>query len=117
VALVTGSVEARFADDNSIWYTFRPGTDAVEIAGMVKLSTNEWAALQVGSPTGQSAVSISNTDPAWYLSPATIVIATIQGNVPGTWVLGAYVNSTSKFTIRLNRAAPAQLVVGWFIVN
>jgi hypothetical protein len=50
VALVTGSVEARFADDHSIWYTFRPGTDASEIAGMVKLSTDEWAALHVGSP-------------------------------------------------------------------
>ena len=55
--------------------------------------------------------------PSYLVFPATIVIATIQGNVPGTWVLGAYVNSTSKFTIRLNRAAPAQLVVGWFIVN
>ena len=50
VALVAGSVEARFADDRSIWYTFRPGTDAAEIAGMVKVGTDEWAGLSVGSP-------------------------------------------------------------------
>lgn len=48
----------------------------------------------------------------------SLVVATIQGDVSGTWVRGVTV-STSKgqFTIRLNKAAPKQLKVGWFIVN
>jgi hypothetical protein len=48
----------------------------------------------------------------------TMVLATIQGNVAGTWVRGVSLNLTEqKFTIRLNKAAPKSLKVGWFIVN
>ena len=53
------------------------------------------------------------------IDPATIVAATIQGNVAGVWVRGVSLDAVGdKFTIRLNKAAPSGgVVVGFFIVN
>lgn len=48
----------------------------------------------------------------------SLVVATIQGDVAGTWVRGVSLNDAGDaFTIKLNRAAPKALKVGWFIVN
>lgn len=53
-----------------------------------------------------------------YLRPASLVLATIQGNVAGTWVQGVSLDRTNNtITIRLNKAAPMFLNVGWFVVN
>lgn len=63
---------------------------------------------------GQSSKSISGHS----IAAATIVVATIQGDVSGTWVRSVSLDTKrSKFTIRLNKRAPKRLVVGWFIVN
>ncbi len=67
--------------------------------------------------SGQASRSVTRTGNVNYLGPNSIVVATIQGYVAGTWVAGVHIDSTSKFTIRLNKAAPKQLVVGFFIVN
>jgi hypothetical protein len=46
------------------------------------------------------------------------VVATIQGDVAGTWVRACSVNQgANSFTIRLNKAAPKSLNVGWFVIN
>jgi hypothetical protein len=64
---------------------------------------------------GQASRTISASLP--FLA-TSMVLATIQGNVAGTWVRGVSLNRTDhKFTIRLNKAAPKNLKVGWFIVN
>jgi hypothetical protein len=56
--------------------------------------------------------------PAGRLDSYSIVLATIQGNPAGTWVRAVSLDTTNeRFTIRLNKAAPANLTVGWFIVN
>lgn len=48
----------------------------------------------------------------------TLVVATIQSDVAGTWVRNVTVNvSGQSFTIRLNKDAPKALKVGWFVVN
>ncbi|HEY3833369.1 MAG TPA: hypothetical protein VGO03_13815 [Acidimicrobiia bacterium] len=48
----------------------------------------------------------------------SLVLATIQGNVAGLWVQGVVVDiAHSKFTINLNKPAPAAVAVGWFIAN
>jgi hypothetical protein len=48
----------------------------------------------------------------------SLVVATIQGNVAGLWVQGVVVDiAHSKFTINLNKPAPAAVAVGWFIAN
>jgi|tagenome__1003787_1003787.scaffolds.fasta_scaffold20382521_1 hypothetical protein len=53
-----------------------------------------------------------------YISPASLVLATIQGYAAGVYVAGVQLDAAhSKFTIRLNKAAPVNLTVGWFIVN
>jgi hypothetical protein len=52
------------------------------------------------------------------LSPASFVLATIQGNVAGTWVRGVRRSmGTSSFTIFLNKAVAANTKVAWFVVN
>lgn len=64
--------------------------------------------------SGQAARTITSQ----YVGGDVMVLATIQGNVAGTWVRGVSLDvPNQRFTIRLNKAAPAQLVVGWFIVN
>jgi hypothetical protein len=46
------------------------------------------------------------------------VVATVQGAVPGVWVLGVQVNvARQQFTIRLNKPAPKSMTVGWIVVN
>ncbi len=63
---------------------------------------------------GQATKTISNK----FVGDGGIVLATIQANVAGTWVRGVSLDiAHDKFTIRLNKAAPKQLQVGWFIVN
>ena len=46
------------------------------------------------------------------------MLATIQGNVGGTYVRGVQLDLVNgAFIIRLNQAAPVNLTVGWFVVN
>jgi hypothetical protein len=64
---------------------------------------------------GQSTKTISSH----AVTPATLVIATVQGNPSGVWVKSVSLNDANDtFTIRLNKAAPpGGVVVGFFIVN
>ena len=48
----------------------------------------------------------------------SLVLATIQGAVAGMSVLGVGMDAQhQRFTVRLNRPASQQLVVGWFLIN
>jgi len=52
------------------------------------------------------------------LSPASLVLATIQDDVEGVWVRSAVPDPAGdKFTIHLNKAAPTRVRVAWFLVN
>jgi hypothetical protein len=53
------------------------------------------------------------------LTSASLVLATIQGNVVGVDVRGVTIVTGNKgsFTIHLNKNAPSALIVGWFVVN
>ena len=65
-----------------------------------------------------NAGNVSKTVTNHAIEADTIVVATIQGNVSGTWVRGVSVSAAADtFTIRLNKAAPSQLTVGFFIIN
>jgi len=65
-----------------------------------------------------SAGQASRTITGHALVADSVVVATIQGAVAGVWVLGVNANVTKQtFTIKLNRAAPKAVTVGWFIVN
>jgi hypothetical protein len=62
----------------------------------------------------KSKVKVSNV----ALDSASLVLATIQGNVAGTWVRGVTTSvGTSSFTIFLNKTVGANTKVAWFIVN
>ncbi len=86
------------------------GGEAIRVNGMAVFSRS-------GKETfaaGQSKKTVASG----RLSADSLVIATIQGDVAGTWVRGVTVNVVGpSFTIRLNKAAPKALTVGWFIVN
>jgi len=69
---------------------------------------------KVAFTAGQSA----RTVPVTQIEPDSIVLATIQGNIAGTWVRGVTTSpANDTFTIRLNKPAPSTFKVGWFIVN
>jgi hypothetical protein len=53
------------------------------------------------------------------LGAASLVLATIQGNVAGIYVQGVTVvgGSSGSFTVHLNKATTKALSVGWFVVN
>jgi hypothetical protein len=52
------------------------------------------------------------------LTAASLVLATLQNNLPGVYVQSAVPDvSEGSFTIHLSKAAPASATVAWFIVN
>ena len=69
---------------------------------------------KVNFAAGQSSRKVTG----YGIEPDSLIVATIQGNVAGTYVRGVSLNATENtFTIRLNQAAPAALTVGFLIVN
>jgi hypothetical protein len=110
VTQVVGAVEARFADDDSVWYTFVPGSGAAEIAGMVELSAEEWAALGVGSPIQIDYVA---ADPAtnWPVGHSPVpndVESAVAGVAIGLFVLwGGTIRFRPRGLLAALRAARA----------
>lgn len=85
-----------------------PGGYAFQAVGRTVFSRSG----KVSISHGQSSKVVSGQ----ALTAASLVLATIQGNVAKTYVRGVELG-TNSFTIRLNKAAPVTLTVGWFIVN
>ncbi|MEO7117647.1 MAG: hypothetical protein ABIZ34_01610 [Candidatus Limnocylindrales bacterium] len=53
-----------------------------------------------------------------YVTTNSFVLATIQGNIAGVWVRGCTTNpGANSFTIRLNKAAPSDVKVGWIVLS
>ncbi|MEX2238736.1 MAG: hypothetical protein WEB00_14530 [Dehalococcoidia bacterium] len=50
-------------------------------------------------------------------SSNALFLATVQGDVAGVWVRGVRKTSPTSIKILLNKAAPSNVKVGWFIVN
>jgi hypothetical protein len=65
------------------------------------------------------ANSAQVTQSSISLGSNSSVLATIQGNQPGVFVQGVTTvpGSSGSFTIHLNKATPANLVVAWFVLN
>ncbi|MEX2238742.1 MAG: hypothetical protein WEB00_14560 [Dehalococcoidia bacterium] len=65
-----------------------------------------------------AAGASSRTVNAFPVYPESLVLANIQGHVPGLWITGVQPNvNNGRFTIHLNKPAPSTVKVGWFIVN
>lgn len=93
--------------------TTATGGYAIEIHGRAVFSRSG----KVTFSAGQLSKSVTRAGGQNYIGPDTIIVATIQGFADGTWVAGVIRNGDQKFTIRLNRAAPKELVVGWVAIN
>jgi hypothetical protein len=65
-------------------------------------------------PASKSSVKVTGVQ----LTNSSFVIATLQGNVAGTWVRGVNMNvGAGSLTIYLNKAVSQVRVVGYFIVG
>jgi hypothetical protein len=102
-------VKALTDNGTAIWAECSGG-EAIHAVGVAHFS-------RVGRTRFESGQT-SKTISGFRIATDTLVVATIQGNVADTWVRGVAVSVVNqRFTIRLNRAAPKALNVGWFIVN
>jgi hypothetical protein len=81
---------------------------ALAVTGTATFSRSGIATVQAT----KSKVKVSNV----VLTSSSLVLATIQGNIAGTWVQGV-TTTTSTFTIFLNQAVAANTMVAWFVVN
>jgi hypothetical protein len=87
------------------------GKTALKVQGPAVFSRSGRLTIKAGQSTAKKS-GIS-------LSAATLVLATIQGNVAGVFVQGVTIvtGASGSFTIHLNKAAPASTKVAWFAVN
>jgi len=70
-------------------------------------------------PTGASTVKVTLDTTQGDLSPGALVLAMVQQKGAGVFVRAAVPHPVdpSSFTIYLNKIAPVDVKVGWFIVN
>jgi hypothetical protein len=103
------AVKAVVKNGTAVWAECTGG-NAIDARGPTVFSRSG----RVSFAAGQKARTLSG----YRIAAATLVLATIQGDVGGMWVRGVSVSvANQNFTIRLNKAAPVALSVGWFIVN
>ena len=86
------------------------GGTALQVLGEASFSRSG----TVTVPAGKASAAKSGIS----LTAASLILATIQGNVPGVYVQGVTVitGSAGSFTVHLNRAAPAKTTVAWFVL-
>ncbi len=86
------------------------GGTALKASGRAVFSTNGVLTLAAGSSKA--------TKKAVALTAASLVLATLQQDVPGTWVRAAVPNVQGRsFTVYLSKAVSARTKVAWFVVN
>ncbi len=87
------------------------GGDALRVAGKASFSRSGILTVAAGSTSAMKT--------GVPLSSASLVLATIQGNVIGVYVQGVtlFIGTSGSFTIHLNKAVPASTKVAWFAVN
>jgi len=86
-----------------------PGGWGLEVRGKAVFSRSGKVTFSQGQASRTISVPVT-TD--------SLVLATLQGNVADTWVRAVGLDTRRGIiAIRLNRAAPVGLTVGWFVVN
>lgn len=93
------------------------GPDATALTARGPTTFNRSGIVTV--PAGVSTVKVTLDTPQGDLSPGALVLATVQQRGAGVFVRAAAPHPTdaSSFTIFLNKIAPVDVKVGWFIVN
>jgi len=103
---------------------FGPGVHGDSFNGIGVLATGTQAALSVQGPamfsrSGVLTVRRGRSSAVHALVPISrrsLVLAIIQQDLDGVWVRSA-VPGEEKFTVHLNKAAPTDVKVAWFVVN
>jgi hypothetical protein len=112
-------VEARGVGPNSIGLSARalePNAAAIVATGRTSFSRSGIVTV----PAGVSTVKVTLDTPGQGdLSPGALVLAMVQQKGAGVFVRAAAPHpvDASSFTIYLNKIAPVDVQVGWFIVN
>jgi hypothetical protein len=92
-----------------VWASSQHGT-ALKVTGTAQFSRSGVLTIAAGKS--------SATQTGVKLTPASLVLATVQQDGPGVWVRSAVPNvATSSFTVHLSKAVPARTRVAWFVVN
>jgi hypothetical protein len=86
------------------------GGTALQVIGTAVFSRSGTLTIKAGA----SAVTLTGV----ALTAASLILATLQNNVPGVYVQSAVPDvSKGSFTIHLSKAVPTGTTVAWFIVN
>jgi hypothetical protein len=97
------------ADQTAVMADASKGGTGLQVKGPAKFSASGLAVFAKGQATKTISATIRET---------SLVLATAQGDLSGVWVQSVHRQvANRRFVIRLNKAAPAELKVGWFVVN
>ena len=97
------------ADGVGVWANSQNAT-ALKVTGKAKFSRSGVLAVAAGKS--------SATQTGVQLSPASLVLATLQQDRSGVWVRSAVPKvSAHSFTVHLSKTVPARTKVAWFVVN
>jgi hypothetical protein len=94
------------------------GVLAENTAGGTALKASGRAVFSTSGILTVAAGSSKATRKGVALTGASLVLATLQQDVPGIWVRAAVPNVQGRsFTVHLSKAVPAKTKVAWFVVN
>jgi hypothetical protein len=86
------------------------GGTALQVIGKAAFSRSGTLTIKAGD----SAVTLTGV----ALTAASMILATLQNDVPGVYVQSAVPDvSEGSFTIHLSKAVPTSTTVAWFVVN
>ncbi len=96
-----------------------PGGTGVVASGRTALKVQGPAVFSRSGVLTVAAGHSSATKTGVALTAASLVLATIQGNVAGVFVQGVTLvtGASGSFTIHLNKTVQAKIKVAWFAVN
>ena len=87
-----------------------PGGLGLQVNGAAVFSKSGLLTIAAGSSSG--------TVTGIVLSAASLVLATVQQDLPGVWVRSAVPDAAGdSLTINLTTTVPVATSVGWFVVN
>ena len=107
------AVKARTKNGTAL-YGEATGGHALHIQGVSWFSRSGKALIA----QGKSSKTITLVGQGNYITNDSFVVATVQGTATGVWVRSCSTNvAANTVTIRLNNAAPADLRVGWIVID
>jgi hypothetical protein len=103
------------ANGVGVWASSANGT-ALQVTGTAQFTST--AQFSNSGVLTIAAGKSSATQGGVTLTPASLVLATVQQDRPGVWVRSAVANAAKhSVTVHLSKPVPARTRVAWFVVN